>query len=230
MNKCLINYLLTKFLTMKLQAKFLCALTLFLTASFGMLHAQDNNVNTEFGVKGGFNMSNLYGSGDDVDDNNILYGFNAGVYATLPISDFVAIQPELLFTTKGAELEYSNAFASGNTKFKLNYIELPLLVRVNVTKNFNIHAGGYASYLVSSKVTGDGTIEFDEEIDADDLARFDAGISAGIGVDFSPISVGLRYNYGLTTVGKERTFAGTTYTVPDAKNSNLTLYLSYKLN
>ncbi len=215
---------------MKLQANFLCALTLFLSASFGMLHAQDNNVNTEFGVKGGFNMSNLYDSGDNVDDNNVLYGFNAGVYATLPISDFVAIEPELLFTTKGAKLEYNNALASGDAKFKLNYIELPLLVRVNVTKNFNIHAGGYASYLVSSKVNGNGSFNFDEDIDTDDLNKFDAGLSAGVGVDFNPISIGLRYNYGLTTVGKERTVAGTTYTFPDAKNSNLTLYLSYKLN
>lgn len=215
---------------MKMQTNFLCALTLFISASFGMLHAQDNNVTTEFGVKGGFNMSNLYGSGEDVDDNNILYGFNAGVYATLPISDFVAIQPEILFTTKGAELDYNNAFATGNAKFRLNYIEVPLLVRVNITKNFNVHAGGYASYLVDSKVTGDGDINFEQEIDTDDLNKFDAGISAGVGVDFSPVSIGLRYNYGLTTVGKERTVAGTTYTFPDAKNSNLTLYLSYKLN
>jgi len=215
---------------MKMQSNFLCALTLFLTASFGMLHAQDNNVNTEFGVKGGFNMSNLYGSGDDVDDNNVLYGFNAGVYATLPISDFIAIQPEILFTTKGAKLEYNNALVSGDAKFKLNYIEVPLLVRVNITKNFNVHAGGYASYLVSSKVKGDGDISFDEDVDTDDLNKFDAGIAAGVGVDFSPLSIGLRYNYGLTTVGKERTVAGTTYTFPDAKNSNLTLYLSYKLN
>lgn len=215
---------------MKMQTNFLCALTLFISASFGMLHAQDNNVNTEFGVKGGFNMSNLYNSGDDVDDNNILYGFNAGVYATLPISDFIAIQPEVLFTTKGAELEYNNALVSGNAKFKLNYIEVPLLVRVNITKNFNVHAGGYASYLVSSKVKGSGDFDFDEDIDTNDLNKFDAGLSAGVGVDFSPLSIGVRYNYGLTTVGKERTVAGTTYTFPDAKNSNLSIYLSYKLN
>ncbi len=81
-----------------MQTNLLCALTLFLSASFGMLHAQDNNVNTEFGVKGGFNMSNLYNN--NADDENILYEFNAGVYATLPVSDFIAIQPEILFTTK----------------------------------------------------------------------------------------------------------------------------------
>jgi hypothetical protein len=216
---------------MKIQSNFLCALTLFLTASFGMLHAQSENITTEFGVKGGFNMSNLYNSDDDVDDENVLYGFNAGVYATLPISDYIAIQPELLFTTKGAELEYNNDLLQGNAKFKLNYIELPLLVRVNITKNFNIQAGGYASYLVSSKVTGDGDIDFNEEVDTDDLNKFDAGLSAGVGVDFSPISIGVRYNYGLTTVGKERNDGfGGTYTFPDAKNSNLSVYLSYKLN
>jgi len=213
---------------MKMQSNFLCALALFMTASFGMLQAQEEKVTTEFGVKGGFNMSNLYQS--EADDNNVIYGFNAGVYATLPISDFIAIQPEILYTTKGAELDYNNAFVDGNAKFKLNYIEVPLLVRVNITKNFNVHAGGYASYLVSSKVTGDGDINFDETVDTDDLNKFDAGLSAGVGVDFNPISVGLRYNYGLTTVGKERTVAGTTYTFPDAKNSNLTLYVSYKLN
>ncbi|WP_347053146.1 porin family protein [Flavobacterium olei] len=215
---------------MKMQNNFLCALTLFLTASFGMLHAQDTNVTTEFGVKGGFNMSNLIDSGDEVNDNNVLYGFNAGVYATLPISDFVAIQPELLFTTKGAELEYSGAGLNGDAKFRLNYIELPLLVRVNITKNFNLHAGGYASYLVDSKVTGSGDIDFEQNVDRDDLNKFDAGIAAGVGVDFSPVSIGLRYNYGLTTVGKERTALGQTYTFPDVRNSSLNLYVSYKLN
>jgi hypothetical protein len=215
---------------MKIQSNFLFALTLFLTASFGMLHAQNDNVTTEFGVKGGFNMSNFLSDDDEATDENILYGFNAGVYATLPISNFVAIQPEVLFTTRGSELEYDTDLGSGNTKFKLNYIEVPLLVRVNITKNFNLQAGGYASYLVSSKVTGDGAIDFEEEIDTDDLNKFDAGIVAGVGVDFSPISIGVRYNYGLTTIGKERTIAGETYRFPDAKNSNLSVYLSYKLN
>lgn len=213
---------------MKMYPNFLCALALFLTASFGMLNAQNNNVNPEYGIKGGFNMSNLYSS--DANDENVLYGFNAGLYATLPISDFIAIQPEILFTTKGAKLEYNNVFASGDSKFRLNYIEVPLLVRVNITPNFNVHAGGYASYFVSSKVTGRGDFNFEQEIDTDDLNKFDAGLSAGVGVDFDPVSIGLRYNYGLTTIGKERTVAGTTYTFPDAKNSNLTLYLSYKLN
>jgi hypothetical protein len=206
---------------MKKQSLYLYALTLFMTASFGMLQAQEN-VTTEFGIKGGLNMSNLYT--DDADDENVLFGFNAGVYATLPVSDFVAIQPELLFTTRGSKLEYNNALIEGNAKFKLNYIELPLLVRVNLTKNFNIHAGGYASYLVSSKVTGEGSFNFEEEFDTDNFNKFDAGLAAGVGLDFNPISIGVRYNYGLTTIVKDGDDSS------DLKNSNLSLYLSYKLN
>lgn len=212
-----------------MKSNFLYALTLFMTASFGLVSAQESTVvGPEFGIKGGANLSNLYT--DDVDDNNVLWGFNAGLYAAFPIADNIFIQPEILYTTKGAELEYKSVGLEGTGKFKLNYIEVPLLVRFNVTPNFNIHAGGYASYLVNAKVTGKGDLEFDEELDADDLERFDAGLSAGVGIDFNPISVGIRYNYGLTTIGKEREILGTKYTFPDAKNSNLSLYLAYKLN
>lgn len=220
---------------MKKQSNFLYALTLFISASFGVASAQSSTVvGPEFGIKGGVNMSNLYSDSDDINDENALWGFNAGVFAAFPIADNVFIQPEILYTTKGAELDYESDAITGAAKFKLNYIEVPLLVRFNLTENFNIHVGGYASYLVNAKLTNEtengDDFEFDEELDADDFERFDAGLSAGVGVDFNPISIGLRYNYGLTTVGKERDFLGSNYTFPDAKNSNLTLYLAYKLN
>jgi hypothetical protein len=217
---------------MKMQSNFLYALTLFIMASFGVVSAQNTTVvGPEFGIKGGVNMSSLYSDSDDIDDENALWGFNAGVFAAFPIADNIFIQPEILYTTKGAELDYNVAGFEGTNKFKLNYIEVPLLVRFNLTENFNIHVGGYASYLVNAKLSGEGDVEFDDELDADDFERFDAGLSAGVGVDFNPISIGLRYNYGLTTIGKERDAGfGNTYTFPDAKNSNLSLYLAYKLN
>ncbi len=70
----------------------------------------------KFGVKGGANFSNLYT--DNVEDNNVLTGFNVGVFAKLPISESLAIQPELLYTTKGSELKYNNAFVNGTSTFR----------------------------------------------------------------------------------------------------------------
>lgn len=194
-------------------------------------NAQINDAAAQFGVKGGANFSNLYN--DDVDDNNVLTSFNAGVYATLPLTDFMAIQPEVLYSRKGAEMVYNNAFVSGTAKFKLNYIEVPVLLKVNLAKNLSVHAGPYFSYLVDAQITNEtdsGSFDFEETYDNDDFNKFDAGLAAGIGLDFDKFGIGVRYNYGLSTVGKERTIAGQTYTIPDGKNSNLSLYLAVQLN
>jgi hypothetical protein len=45
-----------------------------------------------------------------------------------PITNSVSIQPEISYTTKGAELSYNNAFANGTATFKTNYIEVPVLL------------------------------------------------------------------------------------------------------
>lgn len=184
----------------------------------------------KFGIKGGVNFSNLYT--DNVEDNNVLTGFNAGLFARLPITQTFAIQPELLYTTKGAELEYNNAFVNGTSTFKLNYLELPVLLVVNVSENFSIHGGPYLAYLIDGQATNNsqGTLfDVENNLDNDDYNKFDSGVSFGIGYDTDKIGFGVRYNYGLQKVGKERNFNGTNYTFPDGKNSAINLYLSYSI-
>lgn len=199
--------------------KYTLAALLSMNLGFVMAQSYDSG-NPEFGIKGGINSSNLYSS--DADDENMLVGFNAGLYAKLPITDNIAFQPELLYTTKGAKVEYNNSVVNQSAKIRLDYIELPLLFKFNLTDNFNLQAGGYASYLVNSKVKAEGAVDFERDV-TDNLQEFDAGLAAGVGVDFNPISVGLRYNYGLTAIGKENT------AFEDAKNSSFSLYVAYKL-
>ncbi|HRE76971.1 MAG TPA: porin family protein [Flavobacterium sp.] len=207
-------------------------LTALTCSAFFVSNAQTNDNATtgaSFGIKGGVNFSNLYT--EDIDDNNVLTSFNVGVFVSMPITNFLSIQPEFLYSRKGAELVYDNAFASGTGKFKLNYIEAPILLKVNLTENLNIHAGPYFAYLIDAEVTNEsnsGDFDFEENVDNDDFNKFDYGLSAGAGFDFDSIGFGVRYNYGLSTVGKERSFLGTTYTFPDGKNSNLSIYAAYK--
>ena len=211
------------------KRKILGAIAVIIATSFSV-KAQSNDSNAEFGVKGGVNFSNMYTK--DVDDNNVLTSFNAGVYVKLPITDMIAIQPELLYSRKGAELTYDNLFATGTAKFKLNYIEAPILLKLNLTDNFNIHAGPYLAYLLDAQVTNEnnnGSLDFENTLNNDDFNKFDYGVSGGIGFDFDSFSIGARYNYGLQTVGKERSIAGVNYTIPNGKNSNLSLYASLKL-
>ena len=218
---------------MKNNIQLFAALAFVFGISSSNLQAQTNDSSSssksgaQFGVKGGVNFSNLYT--ENVEDNNVLTSFTVGVFATLPITDFIAIQPELLYSGKGAELVYNNAFAEGSAKFKLNYIEVPVLLKINITDNLNIHAGPYFAYLIDAQVKNEsdnGIFDFEESYDNDDFNKFDMGLSGGIGFDFNSFGIGARYNYGLTNVGKERTILGQTYTIPDAKNSNISLYLS----
>lgn len=217
---------------MKNKSKFLVALFLIAGAALTNVNAQTNDSgNAKVGVKGGVNFSNMYT--EDVDDNNVLTSFNAGLYASIPLTNRLAIQPEFLYSRKGSELVYDNAFATGKAKFKLNYIEVPVLLKINIAENFNIHAGPYFAYLINADVTNEtdnGNFNFEESFDNDDFNKFDYGLSAGLGFDFNSFGIGARYNYGLSTVGKERDILGTSYTLPDGKNSNLSVYLSLNLN
>ena len=190
--------------------------------SISGIQAQEKTAS--FGFKGGLNFSNLYT--DQVDDNNVLTGFNAGLYAKFPIAKGIAIQPEISYTTKGAELVYNNAFAKGTSKFNVNYIEVPVLLVMNITDNFNVHVGPYAAYMVSGKTETDSNIFTSEnQLDTNDFNKFDAGIAGGVGVDLDALNFGVRYNYGLTKIGKDNNILSS-----DAKNSVLSVYIGLRLN
>ena len=193
--------------------------------SFTGMQAQEKIAS--YGFKGGLNFSNLYT--DTVDDNNVLTGFNAGLYAKFPITNSIAIQPEISYTTKGAELVYNNAIIQGTAKFNVNYIEVPVLLVANITENFNVHVGPYAAYMVSGKTTNDSNFSSSQrELDTNDFNKFDAGISGGVGIDLDAVNFGVRYNYGLTKIGKDD--SSSNFISSDAKNSVLNVYVGLRLN
>ncbi|MFH0760960.1 MAG: porin family protein [Bacteroidota bacterium] len=218
---------------MKKSTVLICLSLLIASMVFTPSEAQKNQEATRprFGIKGGVNFSNLYAQ--DVSGTKMLTGFNAGLFGKITIINPVAIQPELYFTTKGAVITYDNLLVDGIARFNLNYLEVPLLIVVNITKYLNVHFGPYASFLICGRVQNESTVhlfDFEENITTSDYNKLDAGIAAGAGIDIGALSVGTRYNLGLTKVGKERTFLGIPYTFPDANNGVISLYISLSLN
>ncbi|WP_350340135.1 porin family protein [Paraflavitalea speifideaquila] len=110
----------------------------------------ETSLQPKIGIKGGINLSNLYV--DDVEDENMKVGVNVGVFAKFPLTRGFSIQPELLYSSKGAKLTYNNILGQGEYRFNLNYVELPILAVFNLGKNFNIHAGPYAALLTSANI------------------------------------------------------------------------------
>jgi hypothetical protein len=179
---------------------------------------------TKVGVRAGGQISNLFS--DEVDDQYTKLSAHLGVYYRTKIVGPLYIQPELLYSSKGAGFEYSSFFGfndPGEVRFNLNYLELPVYAQVNLGPIF-AQAGPYLGYLAGANITdrsSNGSVNSVTELNRDDFNTFDYGLSAGAGVRLGPGNLSLRYNYGLRPVAAEGTFARNV--LGEAKNSVLML-------
>jgi len=177
------------------------------------------------GIKGGLNVSNLYI--DDLDDENARYGFNVGLFGQVLASETFAIQPELLYSTKGSKAFYEG-IVDQTVKYNINYLDLPVLAVFKLGESAEIHVGPYASYLLNANISYSGDIiNGDDEIDRDHLKSFDYGLVGGFGLNFGAAQVGARYNYGLAKIADSD---AAELVLGDSKNSVAQLYISLNLN
>ena len=188
------------------------ALLMILGLSISFAHAQ-----AKFGVKVGANYSNLSGDLTDEDANQSKVGFLAGITANFPLSsdNFVSIQPELLYSQKGYqfqkdEVTIDNARYEFKGKRNFNYLDLPVLVKINAGPIF-FEAGPQASYLLGIRdnrevtLIGSGTDTKDwDKVEKDNLSELEIGYVAGLGFQAPMgIGVGLRYNGSINALAKE---------------------------
>jgi hypothetical protein len=158
-------------------------LVLAMVAVVGAVCAQGLSL----GIKGGANMSNLYGK--EVKDTKMKLGFNVGVAADYEFESNVAIQSGLYFTTKGAKLSSTNIDQkvgdiklSGTVDKTANamYLQVPLHLayKIDVTPGARVvlHAGPYAAYGVGGKISGKSTVKVSGNVPADQKAAVDAAL------------------------------------------------------
>lgn len=169
------------------------------------------------GIKGGVNASSLFYDSQGVNNKNERIGFHAGVFAQAPLGKFFAIQPELLYSTKGASADYNVLGFNGRNTFKLNYAELPVLATFKLGQTVELQAGPYAAYLLNSNVNSNGDFGTGSSaINRDNFNKIDYGIAGGLNIYFGKAFLGARYEQGLQRIansGAARTLLG------NAKNS-----------
>ncbi|MCC5928489.1 MAG: PorT family protein [Cyclobacteriaceae bacterium] len=174
------------------------------------------------GIKGGLNLSNFYI--DDIDDQNMRFGFHAGIYGQLPITSFLAIQPEINYSTRGAKLSYSGV-AEQTARFNLNYIDIPVLAVIKLGEFAELHGGVYAGYLLKANIKTEGDFGSGvQNLDTDNFNTFDYGLSGGLGFNFGNMQTGFRYNYGLRRIASS---TAANLLLGDAKNSLAQIYVSF---
>lgn len=186
--------------------------------------AQDK---TSFGIRGGMTSSSMKGDANEslqnlleVTDGMITTrnqtGMYAGGFVSIPVGGQFSIEPGVYYSQKGYELHGALdlkgvEFLGVNAKAQLKsqYIDMPLLVKANFN-GFQVFAGPQVSYLTRADLkTSAGLLGFNllsEKFDVtDEFNRWDAGVTGGIGYQFSNgFHVTAAYDHGLTKVDANR--------------------------
>lgn len=171
------------------------------------------------GIKAGINYSNVYSeSGDDyVADGKV--GFAGGVFVSIPLSQLIGIQPELLYSQKGFKTE--GTFFDG--KVTSNHLDLPVHLQIKPTENISLLVGPQLSYLLSTKYEIDGLSLVDEEDLEDENNRATFGISAGVDFTIQNFLISARGSWDLSKFNKDNSTSDINY-----KNQLFQITLGYR--
>jgi opacity protein-like surface antigen len=184
----------------------------------GAVQAQD----VSFGIKGGANMSNIIKTNDDSYNSDFKPGFQGGVTMEIGLGNTFAFAPELMFSQKG----YKTDTFGGTYTQTTNWIDIPILAKIQAAPQFNIFLGPQVSFLTQTKnkFEGDVTVQNEIEEGSETFKKSIAGGVLGAGFDITPkIGVSARYAIDFQKTDEE----GNTST-PAFKNQVVQAGLGFK--
>jgi hypothetical protein len=179
------------------------------------------------GVKAGINFSNVT-SASSINSSS-RSGFMAGVFMAPSSNKIISSLTELIYSKQG----YDFKTGTETGKVNLDYIILPQLMGINITKFVQLQLGAQMAYLINAKA--------DSTNISSGLAgpyasvmnyynRFDYGFA--IGAEIHPILgllIGARYNISLGKLYKEAMQGQTpSFSVADAKNNVVQIFTGWK--
>ena len=140
----------------------------------------------DFGVKVGFNTTDFR----DFQGKNRT-GFIAGLFAKFKLNDKLSIQPEILYSQEGANLDFA--------KVDLNYIDIPVILKFYFIGDLHAQIGPKFGFMIGKNSPSEITVNnVSQRLKTN---SFDLGLVLGIGYDFPlGIRASIRYLYGLSNV------------------------------
>ncbi len=138
----------------------------------------------KFGVKAGLNYANVTGSEIKTD---AITNYHAGLVAEINITQGLAFQPELLYSTQGATYKT----ATEDFKNELGYITIPIMLKIYLSDSVMLELGPQFGFLLSVK----------NKFDTQKSNTFDFTANAGLGLKITDnLFAQARYGLGLTEI------------------------------
>jgi len=154
----------------------------------------------QFGIKAGVNFANVTNASEI--NSGSESGFMAGIFLAPPSTGVMGFRTELIFSRQG----YSYKTNTNTGVVNLDYILLPQLMQINITKFFSIQLGAQMAFLINAKAdsstSSGGSSPYGEIMDF--YNKFDYGFAGGIEIHpFKGLLVGARYNISLGNLYKD---------------------------
>lgn len=192
--------------------------TLILLATVAS-HAQQAVGTVTLQPKVGINIASL----TNTDGSDPRIGPAAGAELEYQVSDIVSLSGGVLYSMQGVKEKDNGVSAT----VKLDYINIPILANVYVTKGLAVKLGIQPGFMVNDKFkvasgSASGEVSFEDAMKAAgtdaSLKKFDFSIPVGLSYEYKNVVLDARYNWGLTKV-----IDGV-----DTKNSVFQITLGYK--
>ena len=184
-----------------------------------------------YGVRSGVNFAKWQGDDlqiiEDLLDKTEGYlvtkgrtGLHIGGYVHIPISETISFEPGLQYSKKGYSIK--GDFQIPALKYfginigaqvQSHYIDIPLVLKANVYKGFQVYAGPQVSYLVRSTLNAKlgvlGISIFNKGFGITErFNKVDLGLTGGLGYQFdNGINIQAGYDYGLSKLDKNDNYA-----------------------
>ena len=156
-----------------------------------------------FGFRVGLNYAKASGSSDSV-QYRYKPGLMIAVFLTPPSTGVIGYRSELLYSKQG--FDYTNPNGVTGTVSN-DYLMIPQMMTINITKFVQLQAGAFAGYLLHTKDSNQPKESNDNDpskMMLDLMNRFDYGAAGGIEIHpFKGLILNARYNIGFAKLYKE---------------------------
>ena len=182
----------------------------------------------QIGLKTGLNFANVTGASSI--NSSSRTGFLVGAFLAPKSKGVLGFRTELIYSKQG--YNYKTNTNTGNVN--LDYILLPQMTTISITKYFQIQIGGQMAFLLNAKAdssNGSGSSGYGKLLDF--YNKFDYGIAGGI--EIHPVKgllIGARYNLSLGSLyNTSASNDGTNQSfIPevDAKNNVVNIFIGWR--
>ena len=179
-----------------------------------------------FGLKAGFNRSNLYDSKTQDFSYNPKFGFVGGAFLAIPLGKYFGVQPEVLFSQKGFKASGVTLGQPYNFTRTTNYIDVPIFLAIIPSPYVTILAGPQFSYLTSQKDVFDNTLyssSQEQQFHNTNLRKNMLGFVGGLDFNLASAVIGTRIGWDVQSNNGDGSSS-----VPNYKNVWLQLTLGFR--